>query len=94
MNRHELVDKLRAHKPELMIQDIESLALFGSLAREDANPESDVDLLFEYRRPFGLFEYARTQRLLESILNDSKIDNDIPQIVPLSISLLEKEKEN
>ncbi|MEN6625854.1 MAG: nucleotidyltransferase family protein [Candidatus Sumerlaeia bacterium] len=74
MDKRDVIHKLQAHRPELTSRGIESLALFGSLARDEAGSGSDIDLLFEYRRPFGLFEYARAQRFIESILDDSKVD--------------------
>ncbi len=45
-----------------------SLDLFGSLARGDAHPASDVDLLVEFNQPVGLFQFFRVQRRLEAIL--------------------------
>ncbi|MCI4363817.1 MAG: nucleotidyltransferase family protein [Thermoplasmata archaeon] len=30
------------------------VSVFGSVARRDARPESDVDLLVQFRRPIGL----------------------------------------
>jgi uncharacterized protein len=53
---------------------IKSLALFGSVVRDEAIPASDVDLLVEFDRPVGLFHLSRTQHYLESILGVSKVD--------------------
>ena len=41
--------------------------LFGSYARGEATPESDVDILveFDHSSPIGLFAYARMWRELE-----------------------------
>lgn len=39
-------------------------ALYGSHARGEAQPDSDVDFLVEYGRPLG-FEYAGLRRDLE-----------------------------
>ncbi len=47
---------------------VKSLALFGCVARGDAGPESDVDLLVEFSRPTGLFELFALRRRLEAIL--------------------------
>lgn len=38
--------------------------LFGSFARDEACADSDVDLLVEFRRPIGFFEFVRLQREL------------------------------
>ena len=52
---------------------IQKLSLFGSVLREDFRPDSDVDVLVEFNRRFGLFHLARTQMFLEEILAE-KID--------------------
>jgi predicted nucleotidyltransferase len=48
MSRDEVLAKLRQHAPELQAEGILHLALFGSTARDEAGPDSDVDLLAEY----------------------------------------------
>ena len=45
-----------------------SLDLFGSIARGDAGADSDVDLLVEFDRPVGLFQFFRVQLRLEAIV--------------------------
>jgi predicted nucleotidyltransferase len=45
-----------------------TLSVFGSVARGEARPESDVDLLVEFSAPVGLFEFVRLRRFLEEIL--------------------------
>ena len=40
------------------------LWLFGSFARDEAREDSDVDLLVEFSRPIGMFEFVRLQREL------------------------------
>ena len=44
--------------------------LFGSYARGEETPESDVDILveFDHRSPIGLFAYARMWRELQDRL--------------------------
>ncbi|PZO47869.1 MAG: nucleotidyltransferase [Alphaproteobacteria bacterium] len=54
MSRHEILAKLRALKPWLEQQGIVRVRLFGSYARDEAGPDSDVDLLVETSRPLGL----------------------------------------
>jgi uncharacterized protein len=48
MSRDEVLAKLRQHAPELQAEGILHLALFGSTARNEAGPQSDVDLMAEY----------------------------------------------
>ena len=38
---------LRAHAPELRARGVRSLALLGSVAHDEARPDSDVDLLLD-----------------------------------------------
>lgn len=43
--------------------------VFGSFARGDATPESDLDLLVTYRQGTTLFDVANLQEALEKALN-------------------------
>ena len=62
---------LAGHKAELKAQGVKSLAVFGSVARGEAGPESDIDLIGEFERPFGLFKFVHVKEYLESILGCS-----------------------
>jgi uncharacterized protein len=69
MHRDDVLAILRAHQDELRRRHVKSLALFGSVARDEAGPDSDVDLLVEFDgSPVGLFAYAALQRRLEELL--------------------------
>ncbi len=63
MTRDELLVKLRELKPWLEEQGIVNVRLFGSYARDEAGPDSDVDLLVEITRPlassWGRYEAER-----------------------------------
>lgn len=47
---------------------VKSLLLFGSVARNEATPASDVDLLVEFNRPVGYFGLFALQDYLEKLL--------------------------
>jgi hypothetical protein len=47
---------------------VKSLALFGSAVRGEAREDSDVDLLVEFQRPVGLFEFIDLKGYLEDLL--------------------------
>jgi len=53
MTRDELLAKLRELKPWLEEQGIVNVRLFGSYARDEAGPDSDVDLLVDETRPLS-----------------------------------------
>lgn len=57
--RQRVVDVLRQHEHELRARGLTRLAVFGSSARGDVGPKSDVDLLIEVDpgHRFGLFAF-------------------------------------
>jgi len=68
MTRAEVLAHLQEHKAELQRMDVASMAVFGSVARDEAGPESDVDLLVEFARPVGMFRFLAVKEYLETIL--------------------------
>lgn len=68
---------LAAHREELTELGVASLAVFGSVARGEARPDSDVDLLVELNRRMGLFEFAGLKLRLEELLG-AKVDLVMP----------------
>jgi predicted nucleotidyltransferase len=47
MTRDEIIAKLRSTAPALRAEGVTKLAIFGSRARGDARPDSDIDVLVE-----------------------------------------------
>lgn len=68
MKRQDVLDTLCTHRAALREMGIESLALFGSVARDEGTDTSDVDLLVEFSRPVGLFHVAHVRRRLSELL--------------------------
>lgn len=68
MRRDETLAMLATHREELRRRGVKSLAIFGSVARDGAGPESDVDVLVDLDRPMGLFGFLGIQEYLEGIL--------------------------
>jgi len=71
MERDEITRILVSHKKELEALGVRSLALFGSVVRGEAKPDSDVDILVEFSKPVGLFGFIRLKHRLEEILGRS-----------------------
>lgn len=69
-----IVGALQAHRAELQQGGFIHVALFGSVARGEARPDSDIDLLVELdrSRPLGL-EFFSTVERVEQILG-RKVD--------------------
>ena len=68
MNSEAVSARLREHCEDIEQLGIKSLALFGSAARGEVRPESDLDLLIEFSRPVGLFHFLEVTEFLEKIL--------------------------
>jgi predicted nucleotidyltransferase len=70
MSRDEILARLQAHEDELRRMGVRSLALFGSVARGDDTPESDVDVLvsIEPEAELSLLGMARIERRLGELL--------------------------
>ena len=69
MDRESILKLLRQNEIEIRSFGVKSLALFGSVARGEQSPDSDVDLLVEFNRPTGLFGLIALQQYLENLLN-------------------------
>ena len=73
MDRQTAIDRLTAHEPELRALGLTSLALFGSTARGEGGPDSDVDLVvrLDAARRIGLFRFAAIRERIEDMLGVS-----------------------
>jgi uncharacterized protein len=71
VKRDEVLAIVAAHREQLQAMGVKSLNLFGSVARNEARPDSDVDFLVEFDRPIGLFEFIEIRLYLQDILGCS-----------------------
>lgn len=71
MDRDEALSLLRAHMDELRALGVLEISIFGSVARGEAGPDSDVDVLVEIGPGIGLFEYIGIRDRLAEILGRS-----------------------
>ncbi|MFW6154294.1 MAG: nucleotidyltransferase family protein [Planctomycetota bacterium] len=69
MKREAVVAILTEHLEQLRDEyGVRQLLLFGSVARDEAGPGSDVDVLVEFDRPTGLFGLFQLQDRLAELL--------------------------
>jgi predicted nucleotidyltransferase len=73
MKQDEVLKLLVLHKKELEALGVQSLAVFGSVIRGEAGPDSDVDILVEFVKPVGYFAFFEVKERLEEILG-SRVD--------------------
>ena len=68
MRRDEALRRLKANAKRLQPYSVRHVAVFGSVARDEAQEGSDIDILVEFEpgARVGLFEFVRLQRLLRS----------------------------
>ena len=86
MKRDEVISKLRAHEAELKAAGIVRLAVFGSVARGDNSPESDVDLLadFDETKRYTLLTMGRLESRLADLLGTG-VDLSSPEWLKESV---------
>lgn len=80
MDRDRIIEALRAHQEELRRTGVLNLSLFGSAARGDAGPDSDVDIVVRLSEAFseGGFDYfGRLEELRERLAQIIGRDVDI-----------------
>ena len=70
MDRDTALSRLKAHEAELRAMGVIGLSLFGSVARGEAGPDSDVDLAarFDPAAEVGMVKYGLIIERLRSLL--------------------------
>jgi uncharacterized protein len=68
MHRDTILLTLKQHQTVLKKLGIRSLALFGSVARDEATPASDIDILVEFEPPVTFDRYMDVKFYLEDHL--------------------------
>jgi uncharacterized protein len=69
--REEILVRLASHPVDLEPFRVASLALFGSAARGDLGPESDIDMLVTFAGPATFDGYMDLKAFLEDLLGRS-----------------------
>ena len=70
MEREQIIKVLSEHLEEIRTKfGVDSLALFGSVARDEARPGSDLDVLVTYTNSPGMFGFLELKEYLETLLS-------------------------
>ena len=81
MKRDEVLRILKEQKRDLLEKyPIESLFVFGSVARDEAQADSDVNVLVEFSQPVGLFQFIDLKLRLEALLG-CRVDLGTPRSI-------------
>ncbi len=72
--REDIVNILSMSRKQLEQMGVASLSLFGSVARDEADETSDIDLLVEFNRRVGLFHFIRVKQYIEGLLGVNDVD--------------------
>ncbi len=69
MKRDEIIDKLREREADLRAHGVMHAALFGSVARNEQNTESDIDILVDLDPAIvaTMFDYAGLKDYVASL---------------------------
>jgi len=69
MDRHDILYRLRESERALRALGVAHAALFGSRARGDNRPDSDIDILVEIAPdfPMDVFQYVGVVRAIENL---------------------------
>jgi predicted nucleotidyltransferase len=75
VNSSEALETLRRSEPDLRARGVRRAAVFGSVARGESRPDSDVDIMVEINPAahFTVFDYAGLKDYIASLF-DGPVD--------------------
>jgi predicted nucleotidyltransferase len=75
MNREDVIAVLRQHADALRARGVSHAALFGSVARNEAGPSSDIDIMIELSpdAELDVFAYAGLKTFIAGLFS-TKVD--------------------
>jgi predicted nucleotidyltransferase len=80
MTRRTVIARIRKHRAQLTKLGVKSLSIFGSVARGEERPDSDVDILVEFEGRATFDRFMDTKFYLEELLG-CKVDLVVPQAI-------------
>ena len=70
MNKNTITSIIKENLPELQREyKINFLKLFGSYAKNQQNPDSDVDILVDFNEVINLIQFIKLKNALSEMLN-------------------------
>jgi predicted nucleotidyltransferase len=75
MNRQDILDRLRENETALRARGVTHAALFGSRARGDNRPDSDIDIMIEITPEIvqDVYDYVGLKNFISKLFT-SKVD--------------------
>jgi uncharacterized protein len=72
VNRQHILDRLRENEPALRTRGVTHAALFGSRARGDNRPDSDIDIMIEIAPEIvqDVYDYVRLKNYIAALFTD------------------------
>ncbi len=72
MDKHDIIAKLKENEAVLRAQGVAHAALFGSVARGDHRPDSDIDIMIELdpAARVTMFDYVDIKEYIESLFQE------------------------
>ena len=80
MTRRTVISRISKHRAQLTKLGVKSVAIFGSVARGEDQPGSDVDILVEFNGRATFDRYMDTKFYLEELLG-CKVDLVTPKAI-------------
>jgi hypothetical protein len=88
MDKQDIIDRLRENEHALRERGVAHAALFGSRARGDHHPDSDIDIMVEIAAdfPMDVFQYVGVVHAIEDLfplpVDVSNLTAQKPQVRP------------